>query len=225
MIRCMICDELVSRLPDLGEKESYAAEDLRDALDALQPSQEAISALEGEIALAEKEAAGYRVQADTGTIGGRAAARFSLAAVEDEITRLNEKRTQLVTEQAPLRSARDLYRARLREVQDTIRLTKLNASNPKLAYMGYGPTTDSFTNWWLWGLFVPVLLAGDNTHNLWGEAFAAMDFVCERSGYRTEGRDLPKDADRYRRLWDDFYHDANPPEPWRKHSGYLAHVS
>lgn len=36
VIRCMICDELISRLPDLGEKEGYAAEDLRDALDALQ---------------------------------------------------------------------------------------------------------------------------------------------------------------------------------------------
>ena len=117
-----------------------------------------------------------------------------------------------MTEQQPLRDTRDKCRASLREIQDEIRLTKLNASSPKLAYAGFGPSTDSFTNWWMWGLFVPVLLAGDKSHNLWNEAIAAMDFVAERSGYRTEGRDLPKDADRYRALWDSFYADANSAE-------------
>lgn len=214
ILRLMVCDELQARLPDIEQKISGCAAHLRDSVEALKPSQEALDSLESDITEAQKEAAGWQAQAQAeGSIGKRAAARVGLAAVQEELDRLGEKRDQLVNEQQPLRRTRDEAKAALRDAQDELRQTEFNASDKNYALMGYGPSTTAFANWWLFGMFVPVLLSGDDSHFLWSQAMKAMEFVCLRSGFRTEGRDLPKESETYRRYWNEIYSNANPPEP------------
>lgn len=83
----------------------------------------------------------------------------------------------------------------------------------RYAYMGFGTSTDAFANWWIFGSFIPVLPAGDDSHFLWAQAIKAMEFTCLRSGFRTDGRDLPKEADTYRKYWDEIYSAHNPEQP------------
>jgi hypothetical protein len=111
----------------------------------------------------------------------------------------------------PLRQARDEAKGRLRDIQDEIRLIEFNASNPDYALMGFGPQTQAAFEFFFFGRFIPYLLGGSDF--LREESFAFLDFICERSGYRTDKRDLPSDAEHYRKHWQEIYDRANPPAP------------
>jgi hypothetical protein len=212
-IRLMICDELSDRLPGMEEAEAEAAAELRDALAALQAPLDAISALERDIARADGECSSFAAQLADGDISARIAARAALEEWTIERDTLRAKLEQIELDLFPLTRARDEAKARLADIQDDIRRTEFNASSPDYAYVGFGPKTASFFQWTFWGMFTRVLLKGDKGGHLWDEAFAAMDFLALRSGYRTENRDLPSEADHYRKFWQDVYDRANPPEP------------
>jgi len=212
-IRLMICDELRARLPALEEAEAEAAQELQDAFSVLQPMEQGIADIEREISEAEGSAGTYREQLESDLMPERVAAQVWFEQWQRQLGKLQQKRDLAEQEIMPYRQERDQAQQRLARVQDDKNLTEFNASSPDYAYSGFGTKTSAFFQWGYFGRFVQTLLSGNKGGHLWDEAVEFMDYLCERSGYRTEERKLPTDAEHYRKFWHEIYARANPPVP------------
>jgi hypothetical protein len=174
--------------------------------------QKELAELEKDISRAEGECFQFSAQLSADDIGARIAARAAYNEWSAELDVLNSRRAQAEKDITPLLKARDEARDRLWWAAKDRRQLELNFSDPAYAYIGHGLKTSAFFQWGYFGFFVRVLLAGEQGF-IWDEAISFMDYLCERSGYRTEGRNLPSEAENYRKHWQEIFDRANPPEP------------
>jgi hypothetical protein len=79
--------------------------------------------------------------------------------------------------------------------------------NGIFAYLGQGRKTIAYKTF-RFGLVLRAAM--EDGHPEHRDARKHLDYICERSGYRTDH--LPKDAERYKKMWDQVYADANPVE-------------
>ena len=210
--RNLIADELRFRvLPQYQERENEAGEALAEAVAALKEPENHLAALEEEIAGAEAEAAQKRAQLDSGEFSVKVAARAWLAEYGNEVAALREKHRQQTDAIYPLRQARDQAQVRLDEAFRARRGLEQNCS-PVWAYFALGPSTMAYKTYRVVaGALAPVLASGNSDYYEWDAGIAWLEFLCERTGFRTDH--LPKDSERYRRQWDDILAQANPPQP------------
>lgn len=217
-IRIMVLDELrATRLPELIAAEETAAADLQEAVAALQKPEAALSELEREIARAEGETREWESQAHSDDISARVAAKAWFAEWNAELITLTGKQDQAERDLAPLRQARDQAKNRLYWAGRERENIELNVSDPKFAYIGHGPDTDCF-RWWLTFFSGRTLQFGQRDEpgiesgRLHEKALEYLEFLCARTGYRTDQLSQ-RDAESIRKYWDDLYSSANQPGP------------
>lgn len=218
LIRAMVLDELrATKLPELIAAEESAAQELQDAVAALESPETVLAELEAELARAEEETRSWQSQAVSDDISKRVAAKTWFAEWSAELDTLTAKREAMERDIFPLRQTRDEAKTRLFWAsRDKVDL-ELNISDPRLAYIGWGPDTDSF-KWWETYFAARTLQFGRRddegieSGRLYQKALAALQFWCLRTGYRTTELS-EKDALNISRYWDDLYSRANDPGP------------
>lgn len=210
-IRLMVIDELTAtKLPELQEKTALIAKDLQDAYAALQGPEQALAELEKDIARTEGETRSWDAQAHSDDISARVAAKAWFSEWSAELDALNAKREQMEKDLAPLRTARGEARDRLFWAQRDVANIELNTCDKAYAFMGFGPDTDAFQYYYLFGAWTLPLITGHPF--LHAEAMENLEWLCKRTGYRTD--ELSKqDSERAKKYWDSVYEKANQPGP------------
>ena len=204
--RQMIADELREKLPGYESREEKAAARLRDALEALQKPQEAISELSREIAKAEGESGTWRSQLDSGDISARVAARAWFREWDEELSKLHAKRDAMERDLAPLISERDTAKRDL-ENATTERLSIEVCTATGNEYFAAGKTTLAYKSYRFSGPLA-LILAGDKRQPEFGDALEFLEKLCLWSGYRTDHlRGRPDD---WRKFWDGVAIAGNP---------------
>lgn len=211
IIRLLVIDELTAvKLPEFQEKEAFAARQLQEAYSALQGPEMALADLEKDIARTEGETRSWDAQAHSDDISKRVAAKAWFAEWNAELDTLNAKREQMEQDLAPLRTARDEAKNRLYWAQRDVANIELNTSDIAFAFMGYGPGTDAFQYWYLFGFFVMPLVTGHPV--LHAEAMENLSFLCRRTGFRTDELSA-EDSRKAKAYWDNVYEKANQAGP------------
>ena len=210
-IRMMVIDELTAvRLPEFQEREAFAAGQLQEAYTALQGPEKALADLEKDIARTEGETRSWDAQAHSDDISKRVAAKAWFAEWNAELDTLNAKREQMERDITPLRTARDEAKNRLYWARRDVADIEFNTSDTAYAFIGYGPKTEAFQFWYLFGFFVMPLITGHPF--LHAEAMENLEFLCRRTGYRTD--ELSKeDSRKAKAYWDALYEEANQDGP------------
>jgi hypothetical protein len=217
-VRHMVLDELrATKLPELIAAEERAAADFRDALGELEQPAAALAALEGDIAKAETECQQLSSQLASESISARIAARAAYQEWDAELTALTGKREAMERDIMPLRQARDEAQNHLYWASRDREGIEFNISDPRYAYVGHGPETDAF-KWWLTYFAARTLQFGQRddpgieSGRLHERAIDFLEFLCVRTGYRTD-KLSQRDADNMRRYWDEIYNRAQDPGP------------
>lgn len=218
LIRLMVQDELkATKLPELVSAEENAARDLQEAVAALEKPESALAELEAELSKAASETRSWQAQAQSDDISARVTAKSWFAEWTAELDTLTAKREAMERDILPLRQARDEAQQRLFWASRDRADIELNVSDPALAYIGWGPSTDAFT-WWLPYFAGRTLHFGQRDEmgiesgRLREKALDYLSWLCERTGFRTD-KLSQRDALNISREWDEIYRNANQPEP------------
>ena len=203
-IRAMIRDELKEMITEAEDTEAKAAQRLRDASGALKGPQDAIRDIEGEIARANAELSQWRGKLDSEDIGERVAARNWIGEWEAEVASLAQKKTRLDNDMMPLVNEHAEAKKELGQATAELSLLRTNIAEP---YYYRGQEAKAYLFRIRYGL-ADILMTGNRAHPEWGKAIEQLEFLCIRTGYRTDK--LPKESEAIKKYWDHVFAEGNP---------------
>jgi hypothetical protein len=202
-IRWLVSKELEKYLPEYIEAEEQAAELVRVSYEALQSPESDLAAIDKQVGEVEGACISWEAKLTDSAAEMRVEAHRRFTDWNHELRLLNQDRDKLLLDEVePLRAAYAEARAKLAHATSEREAIELNISD--CPYWGNGHLTDAYQVWRAdAGHLVPVLLRGEEGVPEWDAAFAWMDRLCARSGYRTEGR-IPTRAEETKRAIENY---------------------
>jgi hypothetical protein len=213
----LIADELAPVLDGIVANEARAKAALQAACEAVKAPQERLRQVDEEISGVSLQIADFRTQArdPMAAAEDRIRARAALQGWEEELAALQARRDQAEADLEPF-TAECQSAGRALESAFAAKMTvTLAMADPFGTEVGRQTRTYK-------ALGVPfrvseILLLHDRDHPEWEAAIDHLEQLCRASGYRTDGTSgrerLPVDGEMWRKLWQDVYSNANPPQP------------
>jgi hypothetical protein len=208
-VRQLIADELSEHYSSFEAAEEKAAGRLAEAIAALVLPEQELARIDEEIERAQAHLGDWETQLNDSWLETRVEANKYVSAYQDEITRLEQKRTQATEAIQVFYDERNAASKAVELAQDAKLGMAVQLAHP---YGEVGRGTSAYAAFRMRaGGLIPILLSGDTTHPEFKVAWEFMDEICERSGYRTEGR-IPSDAEKCKESWDRIYDQHQPQE-------------
>jgi hypothetical protein len=205
--------KVAQAIPALEESQEKAAQVMNDAWTAKKGPEQALAALDAEIADAEADRTRWEAKHTDYSLSReeRGVARFQLAEAEADIARLTKRREFAEAGLLPLRANWVKAKAAYEQATGAAKGREMNA-DPELAYYGAGQEADTYPL--RFGLALERILR-DSGHYEHAAAIKHMLHLCRVSGFRTENyaAELPSDAEQAKRFWDSVYEGAQHAEP------------
>lgn len=185
--RACIADELTEQIPAYEAKVDAAAENLRNAVAALEIPQREILEIEAELSEARTQELYWRQHGNSKNHHDRVESAVWADGYSVECVKITHRLEQAQDAVKPFKAAVDEARKNLANAQDALSGIKLNAE-PENAYMGYGQFTESYKLYrrHSWALTVEQIAVGESYNSERDAFFEGLDMIAESSGYRTD---------------------------------------
>jgi hypothetical protein len=194
-VRGLIVAEMLESLPEIRALAVERAKELRTAQARLRSPEKALSAMDSEIAAAEKKLADIESQLDSGDASQRVDAKFLALGWADEIDSLREKREAFMTEEIePLRKARDDAQWESEDAKARIEMLRINATKQN-AFFALGRLTMAYRAYRFGSSALGTVITRGTDDPEFTEALDYLELLCRWSGFRTAG--ITREGEKY----------------------------